>query len=142
MVHESMPLAITCIYFLRDTVQLWFKYFDVFPIDKDLNLMAVENCLCEISKQLRVYQEQGKTKNSQGGTNDLQAKIDWCKKSGYKKDFSQQSMKKEQKAERKSDRMASHEEIEDENSMDLKSFKRKDRSSRSAVSDNLKNSIR
>lgn len=52
---EMMAMAIACIKFLRDTADLWFRYFGLVKIDKTLNLMSIENCLCEISKYLRVY---------------------------------------------------------------------------------------
>lgn len=52
---EKMGMTVACARFLRDTSNLWFSQFDISGIDRDINLMAVENCLCEIFKYLRVF---------------------------------------------------------------------------------------
>jgi len=57
---ERLKVEEQCVRFLDASQDLWFKYFEIEPLDgRKLNLMALENCLCEISKYLRVYYGQG-----------------------------------------------------------------------------------
>lgn len=53
--NEGKSVEVTCIKFLAASQDMWFKYLEIEPLeDRKLNLMALENCLCEISKYLRV----------------------------------------------------------------------------------------
>jgi hypothetical protein len=46
----SPDLRSMCIRFLEKTQYYWFEYFGVEKLDKKLNLMSIENCMCEIDK--------------------------------------------------------------------------------------------
>lgn len=91
---EMLEMAVAMIKFLDASSHLWFKYFDIFWVEKGLNLMAIENNLCEISKYLRVLKDFGRLKNRyDAGTGGSFTKPVWQKYSGRKRKIDQIHLK-------------------------------------------------